>query len=106
MQLIKDNSNDKIETIEYLVDTPTVAQLKEIVKMIGVKPEDIVRKKESLYKENYEGKKITGSQWLKILHQNPILIERPIIINGDHAIIGRPLEKIIEFVKKKKISQS
>ncbi|HMT30625.1 MAG TPA: ArsC/Spx/MgsR family protein [Bacteroidia bacterium] len=99
LQLMRENTKEKIETIEYLVETPSIAELKEIVTMLGVKPEDIVRKKESLYKEKYEGKKITGTQWLKILHQNPILIERPIIIKGDHAIIGRPIERIIDFVK-------
>lgn len=99
LQLMKGATKEKIETIEYLVETPTVAQLKEIVKMLGIKPEELVRKKESLYKEQYEGKKITGAQWLKILNQNPILIERPIIIKGDKAIIGRPIEKIVSFIK-------
>lgn len=101
LQLMRENTDEEIETIEYLVETPTVAQLKEIVRMLGVKPEDLVRKKESLYKEKYEGKKITGAQWLKIMNENPILIERPIIIKGDRAIIGRPIEKIVNFMGKK-----
>ena len=96
---MKGATKEKIETIEYLVETPTVAELKEIIKMLGIKPEELVRKKEPLYKEKYEGNKITGAQWLKILNQNPILIERPIIIKGDKAIIGRPIEKIISFIK-------
>src|SRR5688572_7766884 len=100
LQLIKANSKEKIETVEYLVETPTQGQLKEIIRMLGIKPEELVRKKEPLYKEKYEGKKITGAQWIKILNQNPILIERPIIINGDKAIIGRPVERIIEFVSR------
>lgn len=106
LQLIKDNTKEQIQTIEYLVQTPTVKELKEIVKMMGIKPEELVRKKEPLYKENYEGKKITGAQWLKILHQNPILIERPILVLGDKAIIGRPTEKIIEFLNPKKKKKS
>jgi arsenate reductase len=99
MQLIKENTSEPIETVEYLVQTPSVKELKEIVKMLGIKPEQLVRKKEPLYKENYEGKKITGTQWLKILHENPILIERPILVSGDRAIIGRPVETIVEFLK-------
>ncbi len=102
LQMLKENSKEKIETVEYLVDTPTVEELSEIVRMIGGKPEDIVRKKEPLYKEKYEHRKISGAQWLKILNKNPILIERPIIIHGDKAIIGRPVEKIIDFLKKSK----
>ena len=99
MQLIKENTSEPIETVEYLVQTPSVKELKEIVKMLEIKPEQLVRKKEPLYKENYEGKKITGTQWLKIMHENPILIERPILVSGDRAIIGRPVETIVEFLK-------
>lgn len=99
LQLMKKNTKEKIETIEYLVATPTQAELKEIIKMLGIKPEKLVRKKESLYKEKYEGKKINGSEWIKIMSKNPILIERPIIISGDKAIIGRPIETIIPFIK-------
>lgn len=102
LQLMRDNTKEEIETIEYLVDTPSITELNEIVTMLGVKPEAIVRKKEPLYKEKYMDKKLTDKQWLKILHENPILIERPIIISGDKAIIGRPVEKIVDFIKKKK----
>ena len=80
LQLIKNNTKEKIEKVEYLVDTPTVAQLMEIVQMLGIKPEQLVRKKEPLYKEKYEGKKISSARWLEILHNNPILIERPIVV--------------------------
>jgi len=99
LQLIKENTKEKIETVEYLVATPSQKELKEIIKMLGIKPEQLVRKKESLYKEKYEGKKITGSEWIKILVKNPILIERPIIILGDKAIIGRPVESVVSFLK-------
>ena len=106
LQLIKENTKEPIQTIEYLVQTPSVKELKEIVQMLGIKPEQLVRKKEPLYKDNYEGKKITGTQWLKILNQNPILIERPILVLGDKAIIGRPTEKIVEFLNPKKKKKS
>jgi len=101
LDLIKNNSEDELQTVEYLVETPTPEELKEIVKMLGIKPEQLVRKKEALYKQKYEGKKITGAQWLKILSKNPILIERPVIIKGDKAIIGRPVETVVPFLKNK-----
>lgn len=100
--LIKENSDEEMETVEYLVNTPTQKELKEIIGMLGIKPEGLVRKKEQLYKEKYEGRKISGAAWIKIMTENPVLIERPIIISGDKAIIGRPVEKIIDFVKKQK----
>jgi len=101
LKLMRDNTKEKFERIEYLVKTPSEDEIREILKMLGVKAEQLVRKKEPLYKENYEGKKISNTQWIKILHDNPILIERPIVINGDKAIIGRPVETIVDFIKKK-----
>lgn len=100
--LIKQNTKDEIQKIEYLVDTPSEKEIKEILKMLDIKAEQLVRKKEPLYKENYEGKKISNEQWIKILHKNPILIERPIVVNGDKAIIGRPVETILNFLNSKR----
>lgn len=100
LSLIKENNPGEIQTVEYLVKTPTKKELKEIILMLGIKPEELVRKKEALYKEKYEGLRISGGAWIKILSENPILIERPIIISGNKAIIGRPIEKIIPFLKK------
>ena len=63
-----------------------------------MKAEQLVRKKESLYKEKYDGKKISESEWIKILSKNPILIERPIVVKDGKAIVGRPVEKILELL--------
>jgi len=102
LQTIRKNRKEKFEKVEYLVDTPTVEQLKEIVDMIGIRAEQLVRKKEPLYKEMYEGKEIRDEEWLQIMHDNPILIERPILVMDGKAVIGRPVETIIDFVKNKK----
>jgi arsenate reductase len=96
---ILEKTKVKTEVIEYLKTPPTQKQIKELLKMLGMKAEEIVRKGEPLFKENFGGKKITQTQWIKILAENPILIERPIIVKGDKAIIGRPPEKVIEFLK-------
>ena len=100
LKLIKSNTKEKLETIEYLVETPSEKEIKEILTMLGMTAEQLVRKKEPLYKEKYEGRKITNAQWIKILNKNPILIERPIVVKDGKAIIGRPVETIIDFVKK------
>jgi arsenate reductase (glutaredoxin) len=91
LSLIKAETKEKPELIEYLVDIPTQKEIKELLKMLGLKAEDIVRKKESLYKEEYAGKKISNAEWIRILSKNPILIERPIIVKDGKAIIGRDL---------------
>jgi arsenate reductase len=87
------------ETIEYLKTPPTQKKIKELLKMLSITAEALVRKSEPLYKEKFVGKILTEAQWIKILAENPILIERPIIVKGSKAIIGRPPEKIIEFIK-------
>src|SRR4051812_3067391 len=102
LSYIKENTKEEIETVEYLVETPSAKEIKEILKMLGMKAEQLVRRKESLYKENYEGKKLSEAEWIKVMVRNPILIERPIVVKGDKAIIGRPAETVIEFVKKNK----
>ena len=99
LDLIKGNTKEKVELFEYLVTVPTQKEIREILKMLGLKADQIVRKKESLYKEKYEGKKVSNSEWIKILTQNPILIERPIVIKDGKAIIGRPPERVLELLE-------
>ena len=86
------------ETIEYLKTPPTPSQIKDLLKMLGMKAEDIVRKGEPLYKEKFSGKKLSEEKWIKILAENPILIERPIVVKGKKAVIGRPSEKVLELL--------
>jgi arsenate reductase len=88
------------EVVHYLETPPTQKLLKELLKKLGMKAEEIVRKSEPLYKEKFEGKKMTNAQWIKALAENPVLIERPIVVKGDKAVIGRPLEKVKELLGK------
>lgn len=89
----------EFETIEYLKTPPTQKEIKELLKMLGMKAQDIVRTGEPLYKEKFADKKLSESEWIKVLAENPILIERPIIVKGNKAIIGRPPEKVLELIK-------
>lgn len=93
------NKKKKIQVIEYLKTPPSIKELKEIIKMLGIKPEEFVRKKEPVFIETFQGKKLTDAQWIKAMVQFPVLIERPIIIKDGKAIIARPIEKLAEFLK-------
>jgi arsenate reductase len=95
---ILEEKGEKVEVIEYLKNTPSVDELKKIIKMIGVNAEDIVRKNEAIYIDNYKGKNLSNDEWIAIMVKHPKLIERPIVINGSKAIIGRPPVKIIEIL--------
>lgn len=83
---------------EYLKEAPSVEELKSILKKLGIKAEELVRKTEKIYKENFKDKTFIEEEWLQILSENPRLIQRPIIIKGDTAVIGRPPERIHELV--------
>lgn len=87
----------KVEIIDYQNQVPTEEELTAIIKLLEINAEDLVRKSEDIYKEKFKGKKITQQEWVKIMVEHPKLIERPIVISGDKAIIGRPPEKVIEL---------
>jgi len=83
---------------EYLKEPPTQKDLTEILKKLSIKPEELIRKKEPLYQEKYKNKKLSGKEWIKVMSENPILIERPIVISGNKAVIGRPPEKVLDIL--------
>ena len=87
-----------VKVIEYLKTPPTEKELKLILKKLGMHADEIIRKKEPLYAEKFDGKKISESKWIKILVKNPVLIERPIVIKSNKAIIARPPEKVNLFL--------
>lgn len=97
LELLKEKGNQP-EIIEYLKTPPTPRELKEVLHALGIKAEEIVRKGESLYKEKYKGKSLNEESWIKILTENPILIERPIVVNGKKAALGRPPEKVLDIL--------
>ena len=77
-------------------------ELEVLIAKIGCDVKDLIRKKESLYREKFEGKNFSSREWLQILTEHPELIERPIIIDGYKAIIGRPPQLILELINRKK----
>ena len=91
---IVEASNLSFETIKYLESPITENELSEIIKLLGIKPIELVRKNETIWKENYKGKNLSDSEVIKAMAENPKLIERPIVINNGNAVIGRPPEII------------
>ena len=96
LQLIRERGVEP-EVVRYLDTPPTKEELRELLQKLGLKPEDIVRKKEALYRERYKGKTLSDEEWLEVLSQNPKLIERPIVVEGNKAVLGRPPERVLEL---------
>jgi arsenate reductase len=86
------------EIISYLETPPTEDELQLLLRKLNMKPLELIRQKEKIWIENYKNKEMTEQEIIKAMVENPILIERPIVINGDKAIIGRELEKVSGFL--------
>lgn len=93
-----DEVNENYEVIEYLKNIPSKAELKKIIQMLGIRPEELIRKGEADYKENYKGKQLSDDQWVEAMIQFPKLIERPIVIKNNKAVIARPTERIKDLI--------
>ena len=93
--LEKETTDFKI--IEYLKNPLSFDEIKEIIEKLAIKPIDLVRKNEQIWKDNYKGKEMTDVEIIKVMEGNPKLIERPIVINEKNGIIGRPPEKVLSF---------
>lgn len=87
-------SGEAFEVINYLEEVPSVSELKELLAKLDLKPIDIVRKTEKVYLEKFKDKELSDEEWIIALHENPILIQRPIVVNGDKAVIARSEEAI------------
>jgi arsenate reductase (glutaredoxin) len=85
--------------VEYLKTPPTRAELKAILDKLGMKPEQLLRKGEEIFKSEYAGKTLTDAQWIDAMVKHPILIERPIVIRGNRAVLGRPPENVEALLK-------
>ncbi len=94
LSLIEDKGID-VEIVDYLNKPPSQAELDRVLKMLDMQPEDLMRKWEAVYKElGLKEKQLTRKEAIRIMCENPKLIERPIVIQGDKAILGRPPENV------------
>ncbi len=98
-QALKLLEGKEFEIVEYLKKVPSMKELNEICILCGIKPTELLRKKEDKYKELVKRYgEPNNKKALEWMSAQPKLIERPILINGDKGIVGRPPEKILEII--------
>ena len=97
LNLIKDKGAE-VEIIEYLNTIPSEKELIDIINLLGIKPEKLIRKGESDYRVNFKGKTLSDSEWINAMIKYPKLIERPIVISENKAILGRPPENVLDLL--------
>jgi len=96
---ILDEFGADFKVIDYLSDPPTEKELRGLLLLLNILAEDLIRKNEPVFLEKYVGSVKSEDEWISIMCQNPVLIQRPVLVDEKRAIIGRPAEKIIEFLK-------
>ncbi|SHG10244.1 arsenate reductase [Flavobacterium fluvii] len=87
-----EETGQEYEIVKYLENIPTYEELKGIIEKLGIKPIELVRRKEKIWIENFKDKVLNDEEIIQAMISNPTLIERPIVINGNKAVIARPLE--------------
>lgn len=97
---ILEESKLDVEIIKYLDEVPSVEELQSLLKKLNMKAIDLVRTNEKIWKEAYRGKDLSESEILEAMHQHPKLIERPIVLYKDKAVVGRPPERISTLISK------
>lgn len=95
---ILEKSGKPFKVIKYLETIPTEEELKNVISKLNIKPIELIRTNEAIWKENYKGKDLSDVDIINAMLQHPKLIERPIIINSDKAVIGRPPERILDII--------
>jgi arsenate reductase (glutaredoxin) len=93
-----ENTKEEIQIIHYLTNAPSYNDLQEIITKLGIKPIELVRTKEKIWIKNFKNKTLSDQEIVQAMVSNPILIERPIVIKGAKAIIGREIEKLEAFL--------
>ncbi|AXG71951.1 arsenate reductase [Kordia sp. SMS9] len=91
---ILEASEKDFEIVKYLDDPLSVADLTEIIKLLGIAPLTLVRKNEKIWKEEFKGKELSDQDIIQAMVDHPKLIERPIVVHNAKAVIGRPPEEI------------
>ncbi|HRH71722.1 arsenate reductase (glutaredoxin) [Zoogloea sp.] len=87
------------EVVEYLKSPPSRSELAELLRKLGMSAVSIVRKGEGIYKSEYQGRELNEEQWLDAFVKHPILIERPIVVRGERAVVARPPERVLELLR-------
>ena len=84
--------------VRYLDDSPSAAELKRVLQMLGYEPRALIRTKEALYQELGLADVHDDEALIRAMAENPILIERPVVIRGDRAAIGRPPKSVLSVL--------
>lgn len=94
-----EEKNINADVVKYLENSPSIEEIKNVLSLLGMGAKELMRKGESVYKELNLAEVNDEAKLIETMAQNPILIERPVIIRGNKAVIARPIENLEELLK-------
>jgi len=98
LQLLRDRGVEPI-IVEYLKTPPSEAELASALNALGIGPRDLMRKKETLYKElSLDDDGLSRAELVAAMIENPVVIERPVVFRGNRAVVGRPPESVLDLL--------
>ena len=87
------------ESVHYIEKPLSASELKSLLRRAGLKPHDVVRKNEPAYKQQVSGKDLSDAQLIELMVKHPELIQRPIVVRGEKAVLARPIARLSELGK-------
>ena len=94
-----DENNVPFEIIDFIENPLSEIELKTVLKKLNTDVHGLIRKNEALFKEKFAGQELSDDEWIKVLAENPSLIQRPILIKGNIAMVARPIENVNFFIE-------
>lgn len=95
---ILNNAGQEVQYKFYLHEPMSVEELKTLLQKLDVPVAEIVRRTEPQFEAEYAGKELSENEWLQVIIDNPVFLQRPIVVSGDKAIIARPAQKVLEIL--------
>ena len=86
------------ELINYLDTPPSKQELRDVLRKLGMQPLQLIRTGEAIFKQHYAGRTLSDEAWLDAMLAHPVLLERPVVVRGERAIVARPAEKVLELL--------
>ncbi len=93
-----EESGKPFEVINYIKNPLSKEELHALIDLLGITPEELIRKKEKIYKEKFKGRSLSDEEWIEAMREYPQLMERAIVVNDGKAVVARPPEKTLEIL--------
>ena len=97
LEVVKESGED-FKVREYLKEPVSEEELSELLDQLGMAPIELVRTEEKIWKENYKGKDLSDDELIRVMTEHPKLIQRPIVVKENKAVVGRPASKISDLL--------